>query len=60
MAGIQIKAKAEKLIGDYPEQVEKVIQLLQPPMPPYAVYCIRPLEIWIPRIQNGLNERIKV
>lgn len=60
LAGVQIKGEVERLKGDYPEEVENVIQLIQPPMPPYAVYRIRTVELWIPLIENGLNTRVKV
>lgn len=60
LAGVQIKGEAEKLTGNYPDEVDEVIKVLQPPMPPYAVYRIRPLQIWVPLIEKGLNMRIQV
>lgn len=59
--GVQIRGKARRLPAEsYPEVVQGAIDALEPPMPPYAAFEIVPTEMYAPRIEDGVNERVEV
>lgn len=59
--GVQIEATADKLTeSDFPGPVASAIEAWKPPMPPYAVFRVRPIRFFIPRIENGVNIRVEV
>ncbi len=60
LSGVQIAAVARKLKGPLPAIVNEAINLLQPPMPPYAVFEVKPHRAYLPLICDGLNERKEV
>lgn len=60
LKGVQMSAVAAQLDGDFPPVVQQAIDVLQPPMPPYAAFAIRPTTIWLPQIADGLNKRVEV
>ena len=60
LLGVQIAATAQKLDAQFPKVVRDAINILKPPIPPYAVFEIRPTRFYIPLIKDGLNERKEV
>jgi uncharacterized protein YhbP (UPF0306 family) len=61
IGGVQIRASAKRLsAGQYPEGVAAAIAALRPPMPPYSVFQLVPSEFYLPKLRNGVNERVKV
>jgi uncharacterized protein YhbP (UPF0306 family) len=61
LRGVQVRGSASRLPAEeYPEDVVAAIAALNPPMPPYAVFKITPVEFHLPRIVNGINERVAV
>ena len=60
LLGVQIAATAQKLDAPFPKVVRNAISVLKPPIPPYAVFEIRPTRFYIPLIKDGLNERKEV
>lgn len=61
LRGVQIRGRAERLERDqYPEIVSEAIEALQPPMPPYEAYRIEPVQVFVPRLVDGVNERVEV
>lgn len=61
LRGVQIRASARRLSKDeYPEAVNEAIAALQLPMPPYEVFLVEPSAFFIPKIVDGINERVEV
>lgn len=61
LRGVQIRGTAKRLSPDeYPEIVTAAIDALDPPMPPYRVYRIVPRKFYVPRVEDGVNERLEV
>lgn len=59
--GVQIRGEARRLSEDeYPEAVAAAIEALEPPMPPYAAFEIEPRRVYVPVIDDGVNERVEV
>lgn len=59
--GVQIEAIARKVPeNEYSESIVAAIEALKPPMPPYAVYEIRPQSFFLPEISKGVNVRTEV
>jgi uncharacterized protein YhbP (UPF0306 family) len=59
--GVQIQASAKRLSPvEHPDTVTAAIDALQPPMPPYAVFRLTPSEFYLPKLRNGVNERVRV
>lgn len=59
--GVQIEATARKVPPEnYSEAIVGAIEALTPPMPPYAVFEIRPHRFYIPKIKEGVNVRTEV
>jgi len=61
LRGVQIRATATRLSPEnHPESVAAAIEVLNPPMPPYSVFKVSPVTFYLPRIVNGVNERVEV
>lgn len=61
LRGVQVRGSASRVAAEeYPEDVAAAIAALNPPMPPYAVFKITPAAFYLPRIVNGVNERVAV
>lgn len=61
LRGVQIRGSAKRLSPDeYPEIVAGAIDALQPPMPPYHAYMIEPSTFYVPKVSDGVNERVEV
>lgn len=61
LRGVQARGTASRLsVEDYPEEVAAAIAALNPPMPPYCVFKITPVDFYLPRIVDGINERVAV
>lgn len=61
LRGVQIRATARKMGKDeYPDAVNAAIAALEPPMPPYEVFKITPERFYLPRLVDGVNERLEV
>lgn len=61
LRGVQIRASARRLSKDeYPDAVKEAIAALQPPMPPYEVFLIEPSAFFLPKIVDGINERVEI
>lgn len=61
LRGVQMKASARRLSEDeYPDAVKEAIAVLQLPMPPYGVFIIEPSAFFIPKIVDGINERVEI
>ena len=59
--GVQIEATARKVPeNEYIEEIIAAIEALKPPMPPYAVYQLRPRTFYLPKITKGVNVRTEV
>jgi uncharacterized protein YhbP (UPF0306 family) len=59
--GVQIQASARRLpAAEHPEAVNAAIEALRPPMPPYSVFQLTPSEFYLPKLRNGVNERVKI
>jgi len=61
LRGVQVRGSASRLsTEDYPDDVAAAIDALNPPMPPYTVFKITPSTFYLPKIVNGVNERVAV
>ena len=61
LAGVQIEARARRLAPeDHPEAVAAAIEALRPPIPPYAAFEIEPIRFFLPRVVDGVNERVEI
>lgn len=61
LRGVQIRGSASRLSpGDYPESMSAAIAALNPPMPPYSVFKVTPATFYLPKIVDGVNDRIEV
>ena len=61
LRGVQIRGSASRLSSeDWPEDVGAAIEALNPPMPPYGVFKVIPETVYLPRIVDGVNERVAV
>lgn len=61
LRGVQIRASATRLAPEeHPEIVSDAIDALQPPMPPYQVFRATPTTFYLPRVVDGVNERVEV
>ena len=61
LRGVQIIASAAKLSPDeHPERVVEAIEALKPPMPPYQVFKVTPSVFYLPKVVNGINQRVEV
>lgn len=59
--GVQIRASAGRLeAAEYPESVTAAIEAMRPPMPPYSVFRLVPSEFYLPKLRDGVNERVRV
>ena len=59
--GVQIRGSARHLPPEeYPESVVQAIDALNPPMPPYSVFQVVPSAFYLPKIIDGVNERVEV
>lgn len=59
--GVQLRGEAQQLTEDeYPDAVAGAIEALDPPMPPYAAFEIKPTEVYAPIIDDGVNKRVEV
>lgn len=59
--GVQIRGRATQLSeAEYPPTVEAAIEELVTPMPPYVPFKIEPLRVYLPIVEDGVNERIEV
>lgn len=61
LRGVQIAGSASRHAPkDCPESVAAAINALNPPMPPYSCFKVSPSAFYLPKVVNGLNERVKV
>lgn len=61
LRGVQVRGSASRLSAEeYPEDVAAAIAALNPPMPPYTVFKIAPVDFYLPKVVNGVNERVAV
>lgn len=61
LRGLQVRGSASRLAAEeYPDTVVAAVEALKPPMPPYAVFQVKPLEFFLPKLVNGVNERVAV
>ena len=61
LRGVQIRGTAERLSPEeYPDPVKAAIEVLHPPMPPYHAYRIVPSAFYLPKLVDGVNERVEV
>ncbi|HSR52462.1 MAG TPA: pyridoxamine 5'-phosphate oxidase family protein [Acidobacteriota bacterium] len=61
LRGLQVRGSGSRVSVDkYPEGVAAAIDALNPPMPPYSVFKVTPSTFYLPRIVNGVNERVAV
>lgn len=61
LRGVQVRGSASRLpASEYPEDVVAAIAALNPPMPPYAVFKVMPATFYLPKIVDGVNERVAV
>lgn len=61
LLGVQMLATAQRLSpAEYPQAVGAAIAALKPPMPPYAVFRIVPSRFYLPKLRDGINERVEV
>ncbi|MDX1663419.1 MAG: pyridoxamine 5'-phosphate oxidase family protein [Candidatus Promineifilaceae bacterium] len=59
--GVQMRATARRLAEEeYPEMISGAIEAFDLPMPPYSAYKIEPTAFYIPRVENGINMRVRV
>lgn len=59
--GVQMEATVRKIPPEeYSEAIIAAIEALTPPMPPYAVFQIRPHRFYLPKIKDGVNVRTEV
>lgn len=59
--GVQMEASVRKIPPEeYSEAIIGAIEALTPPMPPYAVFQIRPHRFYLPKIEDGVNVRTEV
>lgn len=60
--GVQMRAEAGKLSSEeYPQVVVEYIEDgPEPEMPPYAVYRIEPRRVYVPVVEEGVNERVEI
>lgn len=59
--GVQMEATVRKVPPEeYSEAISGAIEALSPPMPPYAVFQIRPHRFYVPEIEGGVNVRSEV
>jgi uncharacterized protein YhbP (UPF0306 family) len=61
LRGVQISGSAAALSPDeHPESVDAAIAVLKPPMPPYRVFKVTPSLFYLPKVVNGVNQRVEV
>jgi len=61
LRGVQVRGSARRLSPDeYPESVVQAINALNPPMPPYSAFQVVPSAFYLPKLVDGVNERIEV
>lgn len=61
LRGVQIRASARQLSGEaYPEMITEAIDALELPMPPYKVFQLVPTAFYLPKIEEGVNIRVRV
>ena len=59
--GVQLEGTVREIPpGEYTTEIVAAIEALQPPMPPYAVFQIRPQKFFLPAIEDGVNIRTEV
>lgn len=61
LRGVQIAGSAARLAAeDHPESVTQAIAALNPPMPPYSVFRVVPSAFYLPKLVDGVNQRVEV
>lgn len=59
--GVQMEATVREVPPEeYGADITAAIEALEPPMPPYAVFQIRPHRFYLPRIEDGVNVRTEI